>query len=58
MRGIVCEGLRALLAWVVIKELDDEGLLGVVLLGALFGCFSGGWSLRRALGQGSLRGYR
>ena len=35
--GVVREGLRALLAWVVIEELNDEGLLGEVLRWPLLG---------------------
>lgn len=31
MSRVVGEGLRTLLAWIVVKELDDEGLLGEVL---------------------------
>lgn len=41
MGGVVGEGLRALLAWVVIKELNDESLLSEVLGGRLFGKFGG-----------------
>ena len=52
------EGLRALFAWVVIKEFNDEGLLGEVLRRRLFRCFGGGWRLRGALGQGPLGGHR
>lgn len=29
--GVVREGLRTLLTWVIIKKLDNEGLLGEVL---------------------------
>lgn len=31
MGRVVCEGLRALLSRVIVKELDDEGLLDVWL---------------------------
>lgn len=59
MGRVVRERLRALFAWVVIKELNDEGLLDEVLRGPLLGCFrSGGWSLRRALGQWPFWGHR
>lgn len=56
--GVVRKGLRPFLTWVVIKKLNDEGLLGEVLRGPLFGCFCGRWGLRRALGQGPVRGHR
>lgn len=47
---VVGEGLRALLAWVVVEELDDEGLLAEVLRGALLRHFrSGGLNLCRTL---------
>lgn len=58
MGRIVRERLRALFARVVIKELNNEGLLGEVLRGPLLRHFlSGGWSLRRALGQGPFWGH-
>lgn len=40
--GIVGEGLRALFPWVIIEELDDEGLLGEVLRGTLLRQVCGG----------------
>lgn len=59
MGGVVREGLRALFARVVIKELDDKGLLGEVLRLALLERFcGGGLSVRRTLGQGLLWGHR
>lgn len=50
--GVVGERLRALLSGVVIKELDDEGLLAQVLVGGLLGRLCrGGLGPGRPLGQ-------
>lgn len=57
--GVVCERLRALLSGVVIKELDDKGLLAQVFVWTLLGrlCHRGlgPW---RPLGQDVVRASR